>query len=110
MLPGNIAGIISHPNFLFCQNIVKFKSDLKQFLKSGATWRDIPERYGSWKTSYSRYRSWVDAGLFERIFKDLIDEPDMENISLDSTSIRAHQKATGAKKTPAVTLRIKPSV
>ena len=37
-------------------------------LKSGATWRDIPERYGSWKTSYSRYRSWVDAVLIESDF------------------------------------------
>lgn len=69
-------------------------------LKSGAAWRDLPERYGSWKTVYSRFRVWADAGLFEKLFRQLIDDPGLENVSLDSTSIRVHQKATGAKKCP----------
>lgn len=47
---------------------------------------------------YSRYRKWADAGLFEQIFCQLIEMPDMENISLDFASIRVHQKATGHKK------------
>ncbi|ASD33466.1 IS5/IS1182 family transposase [Lactiplantibacillus plantarum] len=67
-------------------------------MRSGAPWRDLPERYGSWKTVYSRFRVWADAGLFEKLFRQLIDDPDLENVSLDSTSIRVHQKATGAKK------------
>ncbi|MBO3685623.1 IS5-like element ISLpl3 family transposase, partial [Lactiplantibacillus plantarum] len=67
-------------------------------MRSGAPWRDLPERYGSWKTVYSRFRAWVSSGLFEQVFLELIDDPDMENLSLDSTIVRAHQKATGAKK------------
>lgn len=78
-------------------------------LKSGAAWRDLPERYGPWKTVYSRFRLWTDAELFEKMFESLIDDPDLENVSLDSTSIRVHQKATGAKKTPAVSSKTKPS-
>lgn len=79
-------------------------------LKSGAAWRDLPERYGSWKTVYSRFRVLADAGLFEKLFRQLIDDPDLENVSLDSTSIRGHQKATGAKKMPAASSKTKPSV
>lgn len=72
-----------------------------------APWRDLPERYGSWKTVYSRFRAWVSSGLFEQVFLELIDDPDMENLSLDSTIVRAHQKATGAKKMPNVWSKIK---
>ncbi|WP_419555021.1 IS5 family transposase [Schleiferilactobacillus harbinensis] len=67
-------------------------------IRSGAAWRDLPERYGPWKTIYSRFRLWVDAGVFEQIFKAVSADADMENVSLDSTSIRVHQKASGAKK------------
>lgn len=71
-------------------------------IRSGAPWRDLPERYGSWKTVYSRFRSWINSGLFKRLFQELSDTSDMENLSLDSTIVRAHQKATGAKKTRTV--------
>ncbi|KGH56240.1 transposase [Oenococcus oeni] len=77
------------------------------FLKIGSPWRDLPQSFGSWKTVYSRYRKWADAGLFEQIFCQLIEMPDMENISLDFTNIRVHQKATGAQKKPAVMLKTK---
>lgn len=68
-------------------------------LKSGATWRDLPERYGSWKTIYSRFRLWADQGIFEKVFLELrTDDPDLENVTLDSTSVKVHQKGTGSKK------------
>ncbi len=40
-------------------------------LRSGAPWRDIPERYGPWQTVYKRYAKWSKAGIFEKIFKEL---------------------------------------
>ena len=36
-------------------------------LCSGAKWRDLPERYGPWKTVYDRFRQWRDDGTFEAI-------------------------------------------
>lgn len=65
-------------------------------------WRDLPTEFGSWKTVYSRFRKWTDSGLFEQIFKIICedDDPDMENVSLDSTTIQVHQKGTGAQKIP----------
>ena len=67
--------------------------------RSGASWRDLPERYGPWKSVYSRFCKWRDEGLFQRVFEELsFDEADMEELSLDSTTIRAHPSAAGGKK------------
>lgn len=68
--------------------------------KSGSAWRDLPEeRYGSWKTVYTRFCNWRDSGLLISIFQKLNEEADFENLSIDSTSVRAHQHSAGAKKT-----------
>lgn len=66
--------------------------------RSGAGWEDLPERYGLWKTVYSRFCKWRDDGTFLRIFAELSEDADMENLSLDSTSVKAHQHSAGAKK------------
>lgn len=53
--------------------------------QSGAAWRDLPERYGSWKTVYSRFCKWRDDGTLQTIFHVLNKDADYENLSLDST-------------------------
>lgn len=73
-------------------------------LRSGAPWRDLPERYGSWKTVYSRFRRWRETGLWDRILLALQADAahdgtlDGSLTMIDGTSIRAHQHAAGAKK------------
>lgn len=66
--------------------------------KSGAPWRDLPERYGPWRTVYDRFRAWAEAGVFDKIFELLNIDADMQDLSIDSTSIKVHQHAAGAKK------------
>lgn len=66
--------------------------------RSGAGWEDLPERYGPWKTVYSRFCKWRDNGTLITIFLALNSEADLENLSIDSTSIKAHQHSAGAKK------------
>jgi transposase len=72
--------------------------------RTGAPWRDLPERYGSWKTVYSRFRRWSEQGIWERVFEALIAEAhrlgelDWELHHIDSTIVRAHQHAAGARK------------
>ena len=66
--------------------------------RSGAAWTDIPERYGSYKTVYSRFCKWRDDGTLLRIFETLNEDADFENLSIDSTSIKAHPQSAGAKK------------
>jgi putative transposase len=66
-------------------------------LRTGAPWRDIPEEFGSWNTIYSRFYRWSRSGLLEEILEVLKGEADTEWIMLDSSVVRAHQHAAGAK-------------
>jgi transposase len=66
--------------------------------KTGVPWRDIPERYGPWKTIYSRFRLWSKNKVFQTIFESLTHDADLQDVSIDSTSCKAHQHAAGAKK------------
>jgi len=78
-------------------------------LCSGAAWRDLPERYGPWKTVYHRFRQWQASGLFDSILGRLhieLDEQGLIDYStwmIDSTSIRASRAALGAPKANAPT-------
>jgi len=66
--------------------------------RSGAPWRDLPERFGPWETVYTRFRELIENGILAQMFQDLNIDADMQDISLDSTSVRVHQHGTGAKK------------
>ena len=66
-------------------------------LRSGAHWYDVPERYGKWKTLHQRFSRWSKAGVWDRVFADLIDDPDNDYVMLDSTLVRAHQQAATGK-------------
>lgn len=66
--------------------------------RSGAAWRDLPERYGAWSSVYRRFKEWEEAGLFQTLFEELAEEADLQDLSLDSTIIKAHQASAGAKK------------
>ena len=65
--------------------------------RSGAQWRELHEKYGPWQTVYSKYRKWNDEGVLEKVFRALSEDCDMENLSIDSTSIRVHQSSNGRK-------------
>lgn len=73
-------------------------------LHSGAPWRDLPERYGSWKTVYERFRRWRDEGFFDRLLERLQMHLDEEGLidwdlwCIDGSNVRAHRCAAGAQK------------
>jgi transposase len=72
-------------------------------LRTGAPWRDLPERYGSWKTAHERLRRWTADGTWDRILDEVIvKDAAVGNVewvfSIDSSSVRAHQHAAGARK------------
>ncbi len=73
-------------------------------LRTGAPWRDLPERYGSWQTVYSRFRRWREADVWEQVLTALQADAahdgtlDDTLAMIDGSSIRAHQHAAGAKK------------
>jgi transposase len=67
-------------------------------IRSGAAWRDMPERYGAYTTVYGWFKKWAESGLFAKILEDLGMEADLQDMSLDSTSCKAHSASAGAKK------------
>lgn len=73
-------------------------------LRTGAPWRDLPERYGKWQTVASRFYRWQKAGIWQAVFAQLQQHSalagrlDWEVHYVDGTIVRAHQHAAGAKK------------
>jgi transposase len=71
--------------------------------RTGAPWRDLPERYGPWRTVASRFYRWRKAGIWQRTLqalrrrKDAAGEVGWGTHYVDSTTVRAHQHAAGAK-------------
>ncbi len=67
--------------------------------REGARWRAIPGRYGRWNTVWRRFARWRDLGVFEAVFQALAGSGAAEERvqMLDSTTVRAHQHAAGAK-------------
>lgn len=66
--------------------------------RTGCPWRDLPERFGTWKSVHQRFSRWAKTGVFERIFAMLASDRDNEYMMIDATIVRAHQHSAGAVK------------
>jgi transposase len=65
--------------------------------RTGSPWRDLPAGLGNWNTVFKRFRDWVKADVFQRMFDALSDEPDMEFAMIDGTIVKVHRHGQGAK-------------
>lgn len=94
LLPGRPGqpGWVARDNRLFLDAVL-------WIAKTGAPWRDLPERFGNWNSVWKRFDRWAQKGTWRRVFAALGD-PDLEWLILDSTVVRAHPHAAGAKKKP----------
>lgn len=94
--PGTVGRSSELGNRLFVEAVIwKFRS--------GAPWRDLPERFGNWKNIHKRFSRWAASGVWESLFKTLADDPDNEYAMIDATIVRAHQHSAGARKKGAAT-------
>ena len=71
--------------------------------RTGCPWRDLAEGFGNWKTVYNRHRRWSGDGTWQEILDGLragCDEAEGKDwaLSADSTVVRAHQHAAGARR------------
>lgn len=72
--------------------------------RTGIPWRDLPTRFGKWKTVDDRHRRWSAGGTWDRILRTVQADADAQgridcsSVSVDSTVCRAHQHAAGARK------------
>ena len=66
--------------------------------KTGVPWRDLPERFGPWKTVYNRFNRWAKLGIWAKVFKALQMHDDKVGSIVDGSVVRAHQDAAGGKR------------
>jgi putative transposase len=103
LLPGKAGdpGRTAVDNRLFVDAVV-------YILKTGIPWADLPARFGKPNTAWKRFDRWCASGVWQRISQALGD-PDLEEVQLDSTSVKAHPVAStgrrlaGEKKRPPTT-------
>jgi transposase len=67
-------------------------------LRSGAPWRDLPERYGPHTTAYNRFRRWNKAGVWDRLMTAISEKHGGNLRMIDGTSVRVHHSAATLKK------------
>ena len=79
-----------------------FMRALLYIIENGCKWRAMPKEYGNWHTIYVKFNRWSKNGTIEKIFEDLQKENIIEIrtkiVCLDSTSVKVHPDAAGAKK------------
>ena len=92
LLPGRegTVGVTAKDNRLFVEAVI-------YRYRAGIPWRDLPERFGDWNNIARRHRRWAVSGVWRRIFVHLAEDADNEYAMIDSTVVRAHQHAAGAK-------------
>ena len=75
----------------------RFLHAVNWLARNGGPWRDLPPELGNWNTAWRRFDRWSRAGVWQRLF-DHVQDPDLDWLLLDSTTVRAHQHAAGARK------------
>ncbi len=76
----------------------RFLDALLWMARSGGRWRDLPARLGDHNAVKRRYYRWIEMGVLDLMLEALAREADLEWLMIDSTIVRAHQHAAGARK------------
>lgn len=72
-------------------------------LRTGAPWRDLPERYGPYTAVHNRFNRWARRGIWLKVFEALAERSPQSLQLIGSSIVRAHQHAGGGKKGARIT-------
>ena len=96
-IAGLLPGKASDPGCTAADNR-QFVEAVLWIARTGSPWRDLPRQFGPWNIVYQRFARWSRRGVWHRIFTQLAQDADFEEVFIDSTIVRAHQHAAGAPK------------
>lgn len=63
--------------------------------RTGAQWRELPEKYGKWNSVFSRFNAWAKKHIWSKLLEFCAQDPDLEYVMVDATIVRAHACAAG---------------
>src|SRR5438477_10045544 len=75
----------------------RFLDAILYMARTGIPWEDLPARFGKANSIWRRFDRWAKKGIWQRVL-DALRDPDLEWLILDSSAVRAHPCAAGAKK------------
>ncbi len=92
LLPGKTTdcGVTAKDNRLFLEAVL-------WIARTGAPWRDLPEAFGNWNSTYVRYNRWCQKGIWTDLFEQLSSEKDFEYLMIDGSITRVHQHGAPKK-------------
>jgi len=95
-----VAFLRSHPRAYVGdeEECCRFLEAVHWIMRTGAQWRFLPQEYGNWNSVYKRFARWCEHGVWADMHQHFANDPDMENLILDSSVVRAHPCAAGAPK------------
>ena len=93
LLPGRegTSGGRGHDNRRFVEAVL-------WLTRNGCRWRALPAEWGNWHTTYTRFQRWAASGVWARVLAAVQQDDALHTLLVDSTTVRAHQHASGARK------------
>jgi len=76
----------------------RFVEAVLWLLRNGCRWRALPTEWGNWHTTYTRFQRWTTSGVWARVLAAVQADDALHTLLVDSTTVRAHQHASGARK------------